>query len=79
MRLPRRVVSLVGWWYTSRYAPLETRMWYVYVLQSRKTDRWYTGSTRDLRKRISRHNSGQNSSTKSGMPWKVIYCEIGLD
>jgi len=54
-------------------------MWYVYVLSSRKKDSWYIGSTRDLQKRILRHNSGKNKSTKHGIPWKLIYCEISLN
>ena len=53
-------------------------MWYVYVLQNQKGN-WYIGSTRDLRKRILRHNSGMNKSTKYGLPWKLIYCEICLN
>jgi len=53
-------------------------MWYVYVLQNKK-GAWYIGSTRDLRKRILRHNSGNNKSTKHGIPWKLIYYEAGLD
>ena len=53
--------------------------WYVYVLLSKKANKWYIGSTRDLRKRILSHNAGENRSTKYGVPWKVIYCEISLD
>ena len=52
-------------------------MWYVYVLQSNKGN-WYIGSTKDLQKRILKHNLGKNKSTKYGIPWKVIYCEISL-
>jgi putative endonuclease len=55
-----------------------TRIWYVYVLQN-KRQRWYIGSTRNLQKRILQHNSGKNKSTKYGVPWKVIYCEIGIN
>ncbi|PIR07561.1 excinuclease ABC subunit C [Candidatus Jorgensenbacteria bacterium CG11_big_fil_rev_8_21_14_0_20_38_23] len=54
-------------------------MWYVYVLLSKKTKYWYIGSTKDLRKRILIHNSGKNKSTKYGIPWKLIYCEIDLN
>ena len=50
-------------------------MWYVYVLRSLKLGQWYTGSTLDLRKRISRHNGGKNKATKAGRPWKLIYYE----
>jgi len=51
---------------------------YVYVLQNNKGN-WYIGSTRDLQKRILRHNSGKNKSTKYGIPWRIIYCEISLN
>jgi putative endonuclease len=54
-------------------------MWYVYLLESKKTHKWYIGSTCDLRKRILSHNSGKNKSTKHGAPWRIIYCEIGLN
>lgn len=54
-------------------------MWYVYVLMSLRTGGWYIGSTRDLRKRISSHNYGDNKSTKSALPWKIIYSEFGLN
>ena len=53
--------------------------WYVYVLLSIKTSEWYIGSTRDLRKRISRHNHGDNIATKRQRPWKLIYAEFGLN
>ncbi|NCN94937.1 GIY-YIG nuclease family protein [Candidatus Wolfebacteria bacterium] len=52
-------------------------MWYVYVLQNSQK-KWYIGSTKDLRKRILSHNSGKNKSTKHGLPWRIIYCEISL-
>jgi len=55
-----------------------TSTWYIYVLQN-KDRKWYTGSTKDLRKRILQHNSGKNKSTKYGIPWKLIYCEIGIN
>ena len=51
-------------------------MWYVYVLISKKTGRWYTGSTKDLKKRILSHNTGKNKSTKSEAPWSIIYYEV---
>ncbi len=53
-------------------------MWYVYLLSSKNSGKWYIGSTKNLQKRILRHNSGKNKSTKHGIPWKVIYCEISL-
>jgi len=53
-------------------------MWYVYVLKNNESN-WYIGSTKNLQKRILRHNLGKNKSTKHGIPWKIIYCEISLD
>ncbi|OGZ63139.1 MAG: excinuclease ABC subunit C [Candidatus Staskawiczbacteria bacterium RIFCSPLOWO2_01_FULL_37_25b] len=53
-------------------------MWYVYLLQN-KYGKWYTGATNDVQKRILKHNSGKNISTKYGAPWKLIYCEICIN
>jgi putative endonuclease len=53
-------------------------MWYVYLLQN-KAKKWYIGSTKDLQKRILVHNSGKNKATKYGIPWKIIYFEVGLN
>ena len=38
-------------------------MYYVYVLQSKKDDKFYTGFTTDLGRRIDEHNKGQQIST----------------
>lgn len=59
--------------------PVRSQRWYVYLLLSKKDGHWYIGSTKDLQKRILSHNAGKNSSTKHGAPWKLIYCEIGLN
>ena len=50
-------------------------MFYVYILQSRKDQKLYTGSTKDLRKRFSAHNAGEVFSTKSRTPFELIYYE----
>ncbi len=50
-------------------------MYYVYIIKSGKTGKIYTGSTEDLRKRISEHNMGKVVSTKASCPWKIIYYE----
>ena len=49
---------------------------YTYVLYSEARNRYYVGSTFDLQIRLSQHNSGMNKSTKSGIPWKIMYYEI---
>jgi putative endonuclease len=50
-------------------------MFYVYVLQSESTTRYYTGFTADLEQRIGQHNSGVTKSTKNRGPWKLVYTE----
>ncbi len=54
------------------------RFYYVYVLQSLKTDWIYVGSTSDLRKRFKSHNDGENLSTKGYLPFKLIFYEAYL-
>ena len=45
---------------------------YVYILQSEiNFDRFYVGRTRDLRARVSRHNSGQVPHTSKWKPWRI--------
>jgi len=50
-------------------------MYYVYVLQSLKNRRFYTGSTNNLERRLFEHNSGQSKYTKSTAPFVLIYKE----
>ncbi|MEK7616070.1 MAG: GIY-YIG nuclease family protein [Patescibacteria group bacterium] len=51
-------------------------MWYTYVLQSLKDEKFYIGSTEDLEARINKHNTGQNISTKHRIPFVLVYREI---
>lgn len=53
-------------------------MFYAYVIESLKDKELYIGSTNDLKKRISEHNSGKVLSTKSRMPIKLLYYEAYL-
>jgi len=48
---------------------------WVYILQGEKTGRHYIGSTEDVEERVRRHNRGANRSTKSGVPWVLVYKE----
>ena len=49
-----------------------TKFSYVYVLQSgRNPERFYTGSTRDLRERLLRHNGGKVPHTTKWKPWRI--------
>lgn len=53
--------------------------YYVYVLQSEKDYKWYTGCTDDLQKRFKEHNGGYVSSTKGRGPFQLLYYEASLD
>ncbi len=50
-------------------------MYYVYIIRSEKSGKLYKGCTADLKNRIKEHNSGQTSSTKAHVPWKLVYYE----
>jgi putative endonuclease len=50
-------------------------MFYVYILKSAKDDNLYIGSTNDLRRRLSEHNSKKVRSTKSRTPFELRYYE----
>ena len=57
----------------------DSSVYYVYVLQSKKIKKWYTGSTGDLRKRFREHEEGKSTWTKGRGPWKLIYYEACLN
>lgn len=48
-------------------------MFLVYILYSNTKEKFYIGQTNDINNRLKGHNNGQSLSTKSGIPWKVIY------
>ena len=50
-------------------------MYFTYILQSKKTKRYYIGSTDDLKNRLEEHNSGETISIRKGIPWKEIHIE----
>ena len=54
-------------------------MKYVYVLLSEKDGKFYTGSTRNLKKRIKEHENTKVESTKYRLPVKLIYYEACID
>ncbi|PYJ75365.1 MAG: excinuclease ABC subunit C [Verrucomicrobia bacterium] len=48
------------------------KFFYIYILQSeRDEDRFYTGLTDDLRKRIRSHNTGRVLYTAKWRPWRL--------
>ena len=48
---------------------------YTYIIQSEKTGKYYIGSSEDVQKRLQQHNWSRTPSTKSGIPWKLVYTE----
>jgi putative endonuclease len=46
--------------------------YFVYILQSQKTLKFYCGQTDNLEQRLNRHNGAEVKSTKHGIPWIVI-------
>jgi putative endonuclease len=52
-------------------------MWFVYIIQSSKNNKLYTGITTDLVRRLQEHNSGKKGAkyTKTGRPWLLVYSE----
>ena len=49
-------------------------MYYVYVLREIEGERFYLGSTSDLRRRVTEHNQGKSQSTRNGQ-WQLVYYE----
>jgi putative endonuclease len=50
-------------------------MYHVYVLASEKTGRFYVGSTEDVERRLFQHNAGYPTSTRHGVPWRLVRVE----
>ena len=55
--------------------PVRSEMQYVYVLQSKKDKKFYTGCTNDLRARFNQHQDGKVASTKNRGPFEIVYYE----
>ncbi|HEX2225764.1 MAG TPA: GIY-YIG nuclease family protein [Candidatus Binatia bacterium] len=56
-------------------------MYYVYVLRSKKDRKLYTGCTGNLKKRLLEHANGTVRSTRSRLPFELVYYEAsrGID
>lgn len=48
-------------------------MIYTYLLKSVKGDSYYVGISKNPKRRLKFHNSGDNLSTKVKRPWKLVY------
>ncbi|MCK9616499.1 MAG: GIY-YIG nuclease family protein [Lentimicrobiaceae bacterium] len=47
--------------------------YFLYILLSEKNEKFYIGSSNDPERRLYEHNIGHTTSTKSGIPWKIIF------
>jgi len=50
-------------------------MFTIYIIRSEKTEKHYVGFTNNIDQRLKNYNSGGTKSTKSGIPWNLIYKE----
>ena len=49
--------------------------YYVYILRSKKDNKYYIGSTSDVMARVSFHNAGLQRSTKNRIPFELVLFE----
>lgn len=47
--------------------------YFVYILQSRRNDSFYKGSTDNLIRRFEEHNEGREDATSRYMPWDLVW------
>lgn len=50
-------------------------MYYVYLIQSERNGRIYTGYTSDLKRRMREHQSGSSPYTRNNGPYELVYYE----
>jgi putative endonuclease len=50
-------------------------MFWVYVLKSEKYNKFYTGQTDNLDRRLQEHNEGKSIYSRRYRPWIVVYTE----
>lgn len=70
-RMPRRSSKNVdGLFFISQTKLIQIK--YVYILQSITfPDRFYTGSTTDLKRRLAEHNQGKSVHSNKYAPWRL--------
>ncbi|MFA4817766.1 MAG: GIY-YIG nuclease family protein [Parcubacteria group bacterium] len=54
-------------------------MFYIYILQSLKDEKFYVGYTNDLTNRKKKHDKGLVNSTKNRRPLQLVYYEACID
>ena len=51
-------------------------MYFVSILRSIPTGRFYVGSSSDISECLAKHNKGYSKATKPYLPWKVVHFEL---
>jgi putative endonuclease len=47
--------------------------YHVYILYSKKLNRFYVGQTSNLNNRLIEHNTGESPYTSAGIPWTLVW------
>ncbi len=50
-------------------------MFWIYIIQSLESQKYYIGQTNNIKERLAYHNKGRNKYTKSDRPWRLVYKE----
>jgi|JI102314DRNA_FD_contig_71_100317_length_346_multi_2_in_0_out_0_1 putative endonuclease len=50
-------------------------MYFIYILYSKRINKYYIGCTENLNKRLEEHNAGLSNFTSKGVPWVRVYFE----
>ena len=50
-------------------------MYYTYILYSPDLDKYYIGSTNNLKRRLEDHNRGKNKFSRQAQTWELKYSE----
>jgi len=50
-------------------------VYYLYILQSETTGRYYIGQSQDVPERLACHNANYSKSLKNRGPWRLVYTE----
>ena len=48
----------------------------MYILESITNGSYYVGHTMNLTRRIEEHNRGEEKSTRSGCPWRLVHYDV---
>ena len=54
---------------------VDNDMFWVYVLKSQDHNKFYTGQTDNLERRLQEHNEGKSIYSRRYRPWRVVYTE----